>query len=87
MAVVKDGKPAVTNFIVLERYKTSTLIECELETGRTHQIRVHLAYIDHPVINDPVYGKSFDDYGQMLHAGVLGFNHPITINIWNLYVH
>jgi 23S rRNA pseudouridine1911/1915/1917 synthase len=78
MMVTKDGKQAVTNFKVLERYKTSTLIECELETGRTHQIRVHLAYIDHPVINDPTYGKGFSKYGQMLHAGVLGFEHPIT---------
>lgn len=78
MTVTKDGKDAITNFIVLERYKNSTLVECILETGRTHQIRVHLAYIGHPIVNDPTYGKSFDKYGQMLHAGLLGFNHPIT---------
>lgn len=78
MTVIQTGKQAVTNFKVLERYKTSTLIECELETGRTHQIRVHLAYIGHSVINDPTYGKSFNKYGQMLHAGLLGFNHPTT---------
>jgi len=79
MAVTeKNSKNAVTNFTVLERYKTSTLIECILETGRTHQIRVHMAYINHPVINDPVYGKTINDYGQLLHAGYLGFNHPIT---------
>lgn len=74
----KNSKNAVTNFVVLERYNNSTLIECILETGRTHQIRVHMSYINHPVINDPVYGKQINDYGQLLHAGYLGFNHPIT---------
>lgn len=78
MTVDKDGKKAITNFTVLERYKNATLIECVLETGRTHQIRVHMKYIGHPIVNDPVYGKSFDDYGQMLHAKVLGFTHPKT---------
>ena len=78
MAIDPDGKKAVTNFKVLERYKNATLIECVLETGRTHQIRVHMAYIKHPVINDPVYGKSFDPFGQLLHAEILGFTHPIT---------
>ena len=78
MDIIKDGKKAITNFKVIERYKNATLIECKLETGRTHQIRVHMAYIHHPVINDPVYGKSFDQYGQLLHAAVLGFNHPKT---------
>ena len=78
MDVTKDGKKAVTNFHVIERYKNATLIECVLETGRTHQIRVHMAYIHHPVVNDPTYGKSFDSYGQLLHAAVLGFNHPKT---------
>lgn len=77
MAVRANGKKAVTNFKVIERYKNSTLLECILETGRTHQIRVHMAYINHPVINDPLYGKSFDEYGQMLHAGYIGFVHPI----------
>lgn len=77
MAVRENGKKAVTNFKVIERYKNSTLLECILETGRTHQIRVHMAYINHPVINDPLYGKSFDEYGQMLHADYIGFVHPI----------
>jgi 23S rRNA pseudouridine1911/1915/1917 synthase len=76
----KNSKKAVTNFTVLERYKNATLIELELETGRTHQIRVHMSYIGHPVINDPLYNKDkiVDDYGQMLHAYYLGFNHPIS---------
>ena len=74
-----NAKTAVTNFKVLERYKNATLIECILETGRTHQIRVHMAYIGHPVINDKVYSNIIiNDYGQMLHAYYLGFNHPIT---------
>ena len=76
-----NSKEAITHIRVLERYKNSTLIECVLETGRTHQIRVHMAYINHPVVNDPVYGyKRLDDkdFGQMLHAEVIGFNHPIT---------
>ena len=76
----KNSKKAVTNFTVLERYKNATLIECILETGRTHQIRVHMAYIGYPIVNDPVYNKRhiINDYGQMLHAKYLGFNHPIT---------
>ena len=75
----KNSKSAITNFTVLERYKNSTLIECVLETGRTHQIRVHMSYIKHPVVNDPVYNSTvMNDYGQMLHAAYLGFNHPIT---------
>jgi len=76
----ENSKNAVTNFTVLERYKNATLIELVLETGRTHQIRVHMDYINHPVVNDPMYGKRkiINDYGQMLHAEYLGFNHPIT---------
>ena len=76
----ENSKNAVTNFTVLERYKNATLIELILETGRTHQIRVHMEYINHPIVNDPVYGKRkiINDYGQMLHAFYLGFNHPIT---------
>ena len=76
----ENSKNAVTNFTVLERFKNSTLLELILETGRTHQIRVHMEYINHPVVNDPVYGhkKIINDYGQMLHAAYLGFNHPIT---------
>ena len=77
----ENSKDAVTHIRVLERYKDSTLIRCKLETGRTHQIRVHLIYIGHPVVNDPVYGhkKLIDkDFGQMLHAEKLGFVHPTT---------
>lgn len=81
MAVTdKNSKKAVTNFKVLERLNNATLVECILETGRTHQIRVHFAYINHPLINDPVYNSKhiINDYGQMLHAYYLGFTHPIT---------
>lgn len=82
MCVTGDNsKDAITHIRVLERYKDSTLIECSLETGRTHQIRVHMEYINHPVVNDPVYGyKKMDDseFGQMLHAKEIGFIHPIT---------
>lgn len=80
MAVRADGKEAITHFKVLKRYDKATLIELRLETGRTHQIRVHMNYIGHPVVNDPVYGnrKLFDDTGQCLHAKELGFVHPTT---------
>ena len=80
MVTDKNSKTAITNFTVLERYKNATLIECILETGRTHQIRVHMAYIGHPIINDPVYNRKhiINDYGQMLHAKYIGFNEPIT---------
>lgn len=76
-----NAKEAITHLKVLVRYPQTTLIECQLETGRTHQIRVHLNYIGHPIVNDPVYGyKKLDDetFGQMLHAKTLGFIHPIT---------
>ena len=76
-----NSKDAITHLRVLDRYSKTTLIECILETGRTHQIRVHLNYIGHPLVNDPVYGyKKLDDesFGQMLHAKTLGFIHPIT---------
>ncbi len=82
MCVTGDNsKEAITHIRVLERYKSATLIECRLETGRTHQIRVHMAYINHPVVNDIVYGhgKIIDrEFGQMLHAKEIGFIHPIT---------
>ena len=82
MCVTGDNsKDAVTNIRVLERYSNSTLVECSLETGRTHQIRVHMGYINHPVVNDPVYGyNKMDDkeFGQMLHAKEIGFIHPVT---------
>lgn len=76
----ENSKEAITHFRVLERYKNASLIECKLETGRTHQIRVHMAYINHPIINDPVYGtkKKVSDFGQMLHAKEIGFIHPKT---------
>jgi len=81
MAVTaNNSKHAVTHFKVLERFKDATLIEVQLETGRTHQIRVHMNYIGHPVVNDPVYGnkKTIDESGQCLHAKELGFVHPKT---------
>ena len=80
MAVVKDGKEAVTNFKVLQRFGDKTLVSCRLETGRTHQIRVHFKYIGHPLVGDPLYGqrKVIGDNGQFLHAHTLGFIHPRT---------
>ncbi|KAF0505225.1 RluA family pseudouridine synthase [Pediococcus pentosaceus] len=80
MAIVEDGRPAVSHFKVLERFTDYTLIECELETGRTHQIRVHLKYIGHPVAGDPLYGprNTLKGNGQFLHAKLLGFKHPRT---------
>lgn len=76
-----NSKEAITNIYVLERLNNATLIKCVLNTGRTHQIRVHLDYINHSVVNDPLYGnkKLIDkDFGQMLHAKTLGFIHPVT---------
>ncbi|AYA75350.1 RluA family pseudouridine synthase [Bacillus sp. Y1] len=80
MTVVDNGKHAVTHFQVIERFKDFTLVECQLETGRTHQIRVHMKYIGYPLAGDPKYGprKTLDIGGQALHAGVLGFDHPRT---------
>jgi len=80
MAVVDDGKDAITHFNVLEHLKDYTLIECQLETGRTHQIRVHMKYIGYPLVGDPKYGpkKTLDIGGQALHAGVIGFEQPVT---------
>ena len=80
MAVIEGGKPAITNFKVIERFKNKTLVECVLETGRTHQIRVHMKTIGYPLYGDPVYGHRKTDitYGQYLHAYILGFTHPIT---------
>ena len=75
-----NAKEAITHFKVLKRYKANTLIECILETGRTHQIRVHLAYINYPIVNDPLYGKEKNctEFGQMLHSKSIRFNHPRT---------
>ena len=80
MAVVPGGKESITNFKVLERFKGFTLVECKLETGRTHQIRVHMKYIGHPLVGDKVYGPKhvIGDKGQFLHAKTIGFNHPRT---------
>jgi 23S rRNA pseudouridine1911/1915/1917 synthase len=80
MTVVDNGKHAVTHFQVLERFKDFTFVECQLETGRTHQIRVHMKYIGFPLAGDPKYGpkKTLDINGQALHAGILGFTHPRT---------
>ncbi len=82
MAVnMKDGKDAITHFTVLERFGNYTLVQCRLETGRTHQIRVHMAYIGHPVVNDPLYGYKRDAFpieGQALHSCALDLVHPIT---------
>ncbi|MCM3160421.1 RluA family pseudouridine synthase [Metabacillus litoralis] len=75
-----SSKEAVTHFHVLERFDNFTFIECQLETGRTHQIRVHMKYIGFPLVGDPKYGpkKTLDINGQALHAGILGFEHPRT---------
>ncbi len=80
MAVVEKGKSAVTHFKVLEQYQGYSLVECQLETGRTHQIRVHMAYIGHPLAGDPLYGprKTLPGHGQFLHAKTLGFEQPRT---------
>lgn len=79
-AVIEEGKSAVTHFTVLERFGEFTLVELQLETGRTHQIRVHMQYIGFPVAGDPVYGprKTLAGNGQYLHAKLLGFKHPRT---------
>jgi 23S rRNA pseudouridine1911/1915/1917 synthase len=77
----KNGKPAITHYRVLERFKEYTYIECQLETGRTHQIRVHMASIGHPLLGDEVYGNRKSPYhltGQTLHAYVIGLIHPST---------
>ncbi len=81
MAILEGGKEAITHFRVLEKLRDYSLIECQLETGRTHQIRVHMAYINHPVLGDPIYGnkKKTTEFGQFLHAQTLGFIHPVTL--------
>ncbi len=81
MAVISGGRPAQTEYRVLRQYKEYTLVELSLKTGRTHQIRVHMAYIGHPVVGDEVYGRKknrFSTEGQMLHAKIIEFDHPST---------
>ena len=79
MAVASGGKKAITHLEVLKKYPKNTLIKLVLETGRTHQIRVHLAYIGYPIHNDPVYNnKKSDEFGQFLHSRYIKFIHPIT---------
>lgn len=74
-----NSKDAVTHFTVLKRYSNATLIECTLDTGRTHQIRAHMKYINHPIVNDSVYSNNkATSFGQMLHAKKISFIHPIT---------
>ena len=78
--VLQGGKRACTHFTVLERFEQHTYVQVRLETGRTHQIRVHFAYIQHPLVGDPIYGVQTDDtrVGQLLHAQTLAFSHPLT---------
>lgn len=80
MDVVDNGKEAITHFNVIENFNKYTLVECQLETGRTHQIRVHMKYIGYPLVGDPKYGpkKTMNIGGQALHAGLIGFTHPRT---------
>ena len=81
MAVVKNGKEAVTHFKVLNRFKNYTLLEIKIDTGRTHQIRVHMSEIGYPIVGDMVYSNGKNEFGvegQMLHAKSLDFKHPIT---------
>lgn len=75
-----NSKNSITHFKVIERFKEVTLLECKLDTGRTHQIRVHMEYIGHPIVNDPVYGrrKIINDFGQILHSKSIKLIHPIT---------
>lgn len=81
MAVIEGGREAITHYRVLERFGQYTFAECTLETGRTHQIRVHMAYIGHSIVGDPAYGikkERFKTNGQLLHAKTIGFTHPET---------
>ena len=81
MAVTKKGKEAITHFQVLERFDKYTLLKVKIDTGRTHQIRVHMAEIGHPVVGDMLYSNGKNEFGvegQMLHATSLDFKHPIT---------
>src|SRR5699024_11388005 len=83
MSIQEDGKEAITHFRVIERFKDYSYIECQLKTGRTHQIRVHLKYINHPIVGDERYKtqKTLAISGQALFAKTIGFNHPVS-NEW-----
>ena len=79
--VQKEGKEAITHFTVIQALKEASVLRLNLETGRTHQIRAHMEFIHHPILNDPMYhpnGKNATEFGQYLHAETLGFVHPIT---------
>ena len=81
MAIVQGGREALTHYEVIKEFGEYTLVRCILETGRTHQIRVHMASIGHSIVGDPVYGSKKEKFklnGQLLHAQTLGFMHPIT---------
>lgn len=81
MTVDKDGRNAITHFTVLDRFNQYTLLEIQIETGRTHQIRVHLSHIGYPIVGDDVYSNGKNEFGvkgQMLHAWKLEFTHPTT---------
>ena len=85
MTVTKNGKNAITHFKVIKRYNDKTLIECTLVTGRTHQIRCHMAYIGYPLYNDPIYSnRKSDEFGQFLHSHSIKFIHPITKKVINI---
>lgn len=87
--VEKGGKNAITHFEVLDSFSDYSLVSCRLETGRTHQIRAHMEFIKHPIVNDPVYhpkGKNATEFGQFLHARTLSFTHPLTGETLNFQV-
>ena len=87
--VEKGGKNAVTHFEVLDAFSDYSLVSCRLETGRTHQIRAHMEFIKHPIVNDPLYhpkGKHTTEFGQFLHARTLSFTHPVTGEALNFQV-
>ena len=87
--VEKGGKHAVTHFEVLDSFADYSLVSCRLETGRTHQIRAHMEFIKHPIVNDPLYhpkGKNASEFGQYLHARTLNFTHPVSGEVLNFHV-
>ena len=87
--VEKGGKNAITHFEVLDSFSEYSLVSCRLETGRTHQIRAHMEFIKHPIVNDPLYhpkGKNATKFGQFLHARTLSFTHPLTGETLNFQV-